>query len=85
MLKMEYADLLGGAPPGLPQERGVELVLKKGDALMQRPRQVKRLSEGELAKLSTQLSDSWCTSRPRLDPAVDGRACCVGGVRAEAQ
>jgi hypothetical protein len=56
-LKMEYADMLGGAPPGLPLERGMELVLETGDALMQWSRLVKRLSEGELAELRTQLVD----------------------------
>ena len=33
-LKVEYADVLGGAPPGLPPERGMELVIETGDALM---------------------------------------------------
>ncbi len=29
-LKVEYADAVGGAPPGLPPERGMELVLETG-------------------------------------------------------
>jgi hypothetical protein len=33
-LKVEYADVLGGAQPGLPQERGMELVIETGDTLM---------------------------------------------------
>ena len=56
-LKVEYADVLGGAPPGLPPERGMELVIETGDAPMPRSRPVKRLSEGELAELRTQLVD----------------------------
>jgi hypothetical protein len=56
-LKVEYADVLGGAPPGLPPERGMELAIETGDAPMPRLRPVKRLSEGELAELRTQLVD----------------------------
>jgi len=56
-LKAEYADVLGGAPPGLPPERGMELVIETGDAPMPRSRPVKRLSEGELAELRAQLVD----------------------------
>ncbi len=56
-LKAEYADVLGGAPPGLPPERGMELVIETGDAPMPRSRPVKRLSEGGLAELRTLLFD----------------------------
>ena len=56
-LKTEYADVLGGAPPGLPPDRGMELVIETGNAPMPRSRPVKRLSEGELAELRTQLVD----------------------------
>ena len=56
-LKAAYADVLGGAPPGLPPDRGMELVLETGDAPMPRSRPIKRLSEGELAELRTQLID----------------------------
>ena len=56
-LKAEYADVLGGAPPGLPPDRGMALVIETGDAPMPRSRPVKRLSEGELAELRTQLVD----------------------------
>jgi hypothetical protein len=35
-LKAEYADVFGGAPTGLPPERGMELVLETGDALIPR-------------------------------------------------
>ena len=55
-LTAEYADVLGGAPPGLPPERGMELILETGDAPMPRSRPVKRLSEGELAELRAQFS-----------------------------
>ena len=56
-LKAKYADVLGGAPPGLPPERDMELVIETGDAPMPRSRPVKRLSEGELTELRTQLVD----------------------------
>ena len=56
-LKAEYADVLAGAPKGMPPDRGMELVLETGDAPMPRSRPVKRLSEGELAELRTQLVD----------------------------
>ena len=49
--------MLGGAPPGLPPERGMELVIETGDAPMPRSRPVKRLSEGELAELRVDLLD----------------------------
>ena len=42
-LKVEYADVLGGAPPGLLPDRGMELVIETGDAPMPRSRPVKRL------------------------------------------
>ena len=45
-LKEEYADVLGGAPKGMPLDWGMELVLETGDAPMPRSRPVKRLSEG---------------------------------------
>ncbi len=56
-LKVEYADVLGGAPPGLPPERGMEFVIKTGDAPMPWSRPAKRLSEGGLSELRTQLVD----------------------------
>jgi hypothetical protein len=56
-LKAKYADVLCGAPPGLPQERGMGLVIETGDTRMQRSHPVKRLSEGELAELRAQLVD----------------------------
>ncbi len=56
-LKVEYADVICGATPELLPERGMELVLETGDAPMQRSRPMKRLSEGELAELRTQLVD----------------------------
>jgi hypothetical protein len=45
-LKIQYADVLGGAPPGMPPDHGMELELKTGDAPMPRSRPVKRLSDG---------------------------------------
>ena len=56
-LKLEYADVLGGPPAGLPPERGIELELETGDHRMPRSRPIKRLSEGELAELQAQLTD----------------------------
>ncbi len=76
--------MLGGAPPGLPPDRGMELVIEMGDAPMPRSCPVKRLSEGELAELCTQLVDlldrGWILDRR----ALDRRARGVSGVRAEA-
>ncbi len=60
-LKAEYAGVLGGAPPGLPPDRGrMELAIETGDAPMPRSRPVKRPlsdSEGGLAGLHAQLID----------------------------
>ena len=56
-LKDEFADVLGGPPPGLPPDRGIELVLETGTRPMPRTRPIKRLSEGELAELRRQLHD----------------------------
>ena len=49
--------MLGGAPPGTPQDRGMELELETGDARMQRSRPLKRRSDGELTELRAQLVD----------------------------
>jgi hypothetical protein len=57
MLKAKYAGVLGGAPPGLPPDRGMALELETGDAPMPRSRPVKRLSDGELTELRAQLID----------------------------
>ena len=56
-LKAEFADVLGGPPPGLPPDRGIELVLETGTRPMPRTRPIKRLSEGELSELRRQLHD----------------------------
>jgi len=56
-LKAEFADVLGGPPPGLPPDRGIELVLETGNRPMPRTRPLKRLSEGELAELRRQPRD----------------------------
>ncbi len=34
VLKAEYADVLGGAPPGMQPDRGMELELETGNAPM---------------------------------------------------
>ena len=74
-LKAQYADVLGGAPPGLPPDRGMELELETGDAPMPRPRPVKRLSEGELAELRTQLVD--LLDRGWIQHSTAGHAAAV--------
>ncbi len=61
-LKVEYADVLGGAPPGMPPEQGMEFVTETGDAPMPRSRPVKRLSEGELAELCARSSSTSSTA-----------------------
>ena len=48
--------MLGGTP-GMPPGRGMELELETGDVRMPQSRQVKRLSNGELAELCAQLID----------------------------
>ena len=40
-LKVKFAEGLGGAPPGMPPDRGMELELETGDARMPRSRPVK--------------------------------------------
>ncbi len=75
-LKVEYADVLGGAPPGLPPEQGMELVIETRDAPMPRSRPVKRLSEGELAELRTHCHAAGGPPRSRLDPAPRTRHSC---------
>jgi hypothetical protein len=72
VLRAEYADVLGGAPPGLPPDRGMELVIETGDTLMPRSRPVKRLSEGGLAGLRTQLVD--LLDRGWIQLSMAGRA-----------
>ena len=74
-LKVEYADVLGGAPRGMPPDRGMELVLETGSAPMPRSRPVKRLSEGELAELRTQLSD--LLDRGWIQHSTAGHAAAV--------
>jgi hypothetical protein len=56
-LKAKNADVLGGASPSMPPDRGMELELETGGAPMPRSRPVKRLSDSELAELRAQLVD----------------------------
>ena len=74
-LKVRYADVLGGAPPGMPPDRGMELELETGGAPMPRSRPVKRLSEGELAELRTQLID--LLDRGWIQHSTAGHAAAV--------
>ena len=74
-LKSEFADVLGGPPPGLPPDRGIELVLETGDRPMPRTRPTKRLSEGELSELRRQLLD--LLDRGWIQPSTAGHAASV--------
>ena len=74
-LKVKYADVLGGAPPGMPPDRGMELELETGGAPMPRSRPVKRLSDGELAELRTQLID--LLDRGWIQHSTAGHAAAV--------
>ncbi len=71
-LKVKYADVLVGAPPGLRPDRGMELELEACDVPMQRSRPVNRLSDGELAKLRAQLKD--LLDRGWIQHSTAGRA-----------
>ena len=74
-LKADYADVLGGAPPSMPPDRGMELELETGDSRMPRSRPVKRLSDGELAELRTQLID--LLDRGWIQHSTAGHAAAV--------
>ena len=50
-LKVKYAEVLGGALPGMPPDRSMELELETGGAPMRRSRPGTRLSDGGLAEL----------------------------------
>ncbi len=63
--------MLGGALPGMPPDRGMELELETGDAPMPRSRPVKSLSNGELAELRAQLDNLDATAA--TDPML---LCC---------
>ena len=68
-------DQVGRTPPGLPPDRGMELELETGDARMPRSRPVKRLSDGELAELRTQLID--LLDRGWIQHSTAGHAAAV--------
>ena len=74
-LKARYADVLGGAPAGMPPDRGMELELETGPAPMPRSRPVKRLSDGELAELRAQLMD--LLDRGWIQHSTAGHAAAV--------
>ena len=74
-LKVKYADVLGGAPAGMPPDRGMELELETGGAPMPRSRPVKRLSDGELAELRAQLID--LLDRGWIQHSTAGHAAAV--------
>ena len=66
---------LGGAPPGMSPDRGMELELETGDSRMPRSRPVKRLSDGELAELRTQLIN--LLDRGLIQHSTAGHAAAV--------
>jgi hypothetical protein len=78
-LKSEFADVLGGPPPGLPPDRGIELLLETGDRprAMPRTRPTKRLSEGELFELRQQLLDMLDPGWIHWQPSTAGHAASV--------
>ena len=57
-LKTDFADVLGGPPPGLPPDRGpdFELHIDTGDAPMHRSRPMKRFSQGDLEECRKQVA-----------------------------
>ncbi len=87
-LKVMYTDVLGGAPPSMPPDQGMELEFETGDTLMPQSRQVKRLSDSDLVELPAQLIDlidrGWIQHSAAGQPAAvfagkpDGswRICC---------
>ncbi len=78
-LASEYADFLGGAPAGLPPDRGPEFELRidTGTAPMPRSRPMKRWSQGGLDECRRQLALT------RMDPALNRVARRDRGVRAQ--
>ena len=74
-LKGKYADVLGGAPAGMPPDRGMELELETGGTPMPRSRPVKRLSDGELTELRAQLID--LLDRGWIQHSTAGHAAAV--------
>ena len=56
-LRVRYADVLGGAPAGMPPDRGMELELETGGAPMPRSRPAERPSDGERSELRAQPVD----------------------------
>ena len=75
MLKTRYADVLGGAPPGMPPGSCMDLELETDDSRMQRSRPLKRLSNGELAELRAQLVD--LLDRGWIQHSTAGHAAAV--------
>jgi hypothetical protein len=89
-LKAEYADVLGGAPPGLPPERGMELVIEAtpGRAADAGRRAEAAVAPGEAAVGGGAGGAAHAArrrARPRVDPALDCEPCCLSCVGAEAR
>ena len=74
-LQQKFKDVLNGAPPGLPPDRGMELELETGSHPMPRSRPIKRLSDGELTELRKQLTD--LLDRGWIQHSTAGHAAAV--------
>ena len=75
-LKAEYADVLRGPPPGLPPDRGMELVIETGDAPVPRSRAVKHTTAcSEGGEVRTQLVD--LLDRGWMQDSTAGHAASV--------
>ena len=74
-LQQKFKDVLNGAPPGLPPDRGMELELETGNHPMPRSRPIKRLSDGELTELRKQLTD--LLDRGWIQHSTAGHAAAV--------
>ena len=74
-LQQKFKDVLNGAPPGLPPDRGMELELETGSHPMPRSRPIKRLSDGELTELRKQLTDLF--DRGWIQHSTAGHAAAV--------
>ena len=74
-LQEHFKDVLDGAPPGLPPDRGMELELETGDQPMPRSRPIKRLSDSELTELRKQLTD--LLDRGWIQHSTAGHAAAV--------
>ena len=78
-LLREFAGVLGGPPPGMPPDRGIELCIDTGDHPMPRTRPLPRISAGEMEELRVQLDD--LLARGWIRPSTAGHAAMLVFVR----